>query len=75
VVVVMMMMATTLWTIVEFWKVLDSTIKSSVTLSIVYYLLKQHKPVFDEQYSELVDQREKENCSGCRNHGNQMEIT
>jgi len=39
------------------WKSIRGNVKVSVTESLGYYELKQHKSWFDEEYSKLLDKR------------------
>jgi hypothetical protein len=41
--------------------------RASTAESLGYYELKENKPWFDEEYSELLDQRRQANYSGCKN--------
>jgi 50S ribosomal subunit-associated GTPase HflX len=48
------------------WETIRENITISAKKSLGYYELKKHKPLFDEGFSKLVDQRKELNCSGCR---------
>jgi hypothetical protein len=48
------------------WETIRENTKSSGKESLGYFELKKHKPWFDEGCSELLDEREKLNCSGYR---------
>jgi hypothetical protein len=39
------------------WETIRENIKISAKESLGYYVLKKHKPWFDEGYSELLDRR------------------
>jgi hypothetical protein len=42
---------------VEVWEMIRENIKTSAKESLGYYELKKHKPWFDEECSQLLDQR------------------
>ena len=48
------------------WENIKENIKTSVKESLDLYEQKQHKPWFDEECSEFLDQRKQTKCGGYR---------
>jgi hypothetical protein len=44
------------------WETIRECIKASAAEGLGHYVLKQHKPWFDDKCSKLLDQMKQENC-------------